>query len=234
MEAAVDRRAVGTVLLAGAFLGIVGNALHPIFPPDVSDEAFLLGVASSPIWLVVHLLLAVAVVVSAIALRLLARLLADTPGGRWANVTAGLATITGTVFALQLAGIDGVVLPALADQLRAGGGDLVLRTARAWIALDLALLSVSVIGYLGVTYLALGRALLQARAVTPWLAWAAVVVGTAGTINGVLMYLGLAEVISLYAFRVVGLAGTGVGLALGLELHRPARVAAGTSRAAAR
>lgn len=234
MPGDVRPRTVGTVLILGSVLGLVSNAVHPVFPPDVTTAAFLQGADSSPAWAVIHLVLAAAVVASTVAFVLLARLLADTPGRSWAAVGATIAVVSGTIFTAQLAAVDGFVVPALADLYADGGGTRVLTTATAWVALDYALLSLSVALFLGVLSIAFGRALLLAGAFAPWLRWMMLGVGITGTATGVLMFLGVADAVTLYAFRVVGLVGTFVGLGLGLELQRPGWVPSRAARVAVR
>lgn len=230
MEASTttNARLISALLLIGAALAIVANALHPFFPADVTIEEFLAEAGGNAIWVPIHLGVGVALVLLTVALVLLARHLRSTAGSTWATIAATLAVIGGAIWTLQLVALDGVAFPALAE------GELneaTLAAAAALSEVDMALLSLSVFLYVGATFAALGFALDRADAFAPWIRWTAMVGGAAGLIVGLMMLLDVAATFSFVAFRVVAFATTIVAIGIGVELRKAPAVGAAPATA---
>lgn len=234
MNGTIDRRFVAGLLLTGAVLALVGNALHPFLDPDGGGAELVAAAGESSTWVGLHLLVVTAVVVLTVGTVMFARGYTGTAGESTARVAAVLATIGGTIFVVQLGGLDGAVMPALADQLAAGADEAtVLALAETMAALDVALLSIVVTLYLGATFVALGLALLRTDTFAPWIRWTGIVAGGTGMVLGVLMYLDIANTLTFYGFRVVALAITIATFGLAVELRRDAATAPARPAAAA-
>lgn len=229
-----DRRSLSNVLLVGAVLATVGNALHPFIDPDATAEEFLAEAAASSSWVLLHLAIVVAIAALTVGIVVVARSFVGTPGELWGRAATVLAIIGGTVFAVQIGGLDGAVMPALADELAAGSDRAaVLATAGALQALDLALLALVVALYFGAMFVALGYGAQLAGVFSPWIRWTAMVAGSAGLVVGTMMYLGIADAVTFYAFRAIALATTVVAFGLAFHLRSaPAPQASGIAPAA--
>lgn len=219
MDDTTDRRLTGGIFLAGALLAIAGNALHPFIPPGATPEEFLHTVHDSALWQPVHFALALSVGFIAAGVIMIAARLRDSAGAAYARLGVGLTVVGAPVFLLQLGAIDGALLPALAEQLAEGDAGAAA-TAQAVIAFDVAALSLAITALIGGAFLALGLAGLRAGVFAPWIRWTLVVGGAAGVIVGALLYLGLADVVTFYAFRLVALAVTIAGFGIGVQLWR--------------
>jgi hypothetical protein len=226
MNATIERRRVSAIILTGAVLATLGNAIHPFFAAGTSVESFLLTVSTTGAWRLIHLLIAVALALLAVGVVLFARLLGTGPGSSTGAAAAVLAVIGAVIFIVQIAAVDGTVLAVLADQHAAGGGEAVLANAEVWLAFDLALLSLSVAVFLGATFVTLGWALRQAELCSPWIRWTAITGGAVGLLVGVLMFMGIAEAVTTYAFRVVAFAVTIAAIGLGVQIRREPAVRA--------
>lgn len=221
-----DRRLAGNLILVGAVLAVIGNAAHPFLDPEAPATEVLATAADSGYWTVLHLGLAIAGVLLTCGVVLVTRMLAGTPADGTARVAAVLAVIGGTLFAVQIGGIDGTVFPVLGERV-AGAADeaVLLPVAEAFQRFDIALLSLVVMVYFGATFVALGLAFRAVDVFAGWLDVTALVAGVAGVVVGAMMFLELMPTFTFYAFRVVALAVTVVafGVAAAL-LRRPAHV----------
>lgn len=230
MDAKIDRRFVAGVLLAGAVLALVSNGLHPILDPQGGGAELVAAAGDTGYWVVLHLVVVVSVVLLTAGLVMLMRGFAGTAGEPTARLASALALVGGTVFVVQLGGLDGAVMPALADQLAAGGDEAtVLALADAMAALDVGLLAIVTTVYLGATFVAVGLTFQRTGAFAPWLRWTALVAGGAGTVIGVLMYLDVATVAAFYGFRVVALAITVATFGIVVDLRRTGSPASSTA-----
>jgi hypothetical protein len=223
-----SERQLAVVLLAvGALLAAAGNAAHPYLAPGVTTEELLAVSASTGRWTLVHLALGIAAVCLAAGMALLDRRLEGTPGAAAGRVAVVFAVFGGVVLAVQVVGIDGTVIPALAEPVAAAPDDAaLLAVAEALHSLDVALLGLAVALFIGATFLALGIALRQARLYPAWVAWTGITGGAAGIGIGTAMVLGVGEVITVVAFRVaallVTLATFGLVFAMAKEPVAPA------------
>ncbi|MBW3659842.1 MAG: hypothetical protein KY457_14475 [Actinobacteria bacterium] len=221
MDGTIDRRFVGGVLLAGGVLAMVGNGLHPILDPDSGATQLVAIAGDTAYWSALHLVVVLAVVLLTAGTVLFARGFTGTAGESAAWLAAVLAVIGGSIFALQLGGLDGAVMTVLAEELAAGGDEAALTaTASAMAALDVGLLGIVTIVYLGGTFVALGWAMHVTAISAPWIRWTALVAGGAGVVVGTLMYLRVADGVAFYGFRLVALAVTVAALGLAVELRR--------------
>ncbi len=209
------------VLFVGALLATVGNALHPFIDAAASVEEVLGTINEHGSWELLHLTIAVAVVLLAGGVVLVCRSLQDTAGASWATLASVFAIVGATIFAVQIGGIDGAVMPELAAALAAADDpSAVLTTAAALWAFDQALLGLVVTLYFGALFLAFGTALVKAGAFAAWMRWTSVAAGATGVVIGPLMVLGIADEVTFYAFRVVALAVTVVAFGLAAQLTR--------------
>lgn len=212
-----DARVTSNLLVVGGVLAVLGNALHPFLPADATTAAFLREATTNPLWVPLHLAIAVSIGALAAGMVLVLRRLRATPAATLATSTAVLAVMGGGLFIFQIGVLDGYVLPQLgaADQTPE-----LLAAATAITTLDTGLLSLIVLLYFGVTFAAFGMALEQADTFARWVRWTATGGGTLGIVVGTLMLLDVAGAVTLVAFRVVALASTVVVLGIGIALRR--------------
>ena len=216
-----DVPTAAVVLFAGAVLATVGNALHPLFEAGVSVESFLEAVEGHGSWQLLHLTIAVGVVLLAAGIVTVCGDLADTAGSSLAALASTLGAVGASIFAIQIGGIDGVVMPRLAEAYASGENpEAVLAAATGMYALDLALLALVVTIYVGGLFLAFGLALTRADAFAPWVRWLATATGATGVVIGPMMFLNLADGFTFIAFRVIALGATVVAFAVATQQVR--------------
>lgn len=214
-------RFIAGVLLWGAVLATAGNALHPFFAPGASLEEFLTTVGGSSIWAGLHLVIAIAIVLLTAGVVMAIRRFVGTPGEALARGASVMIVIGGTIFTMQIAALDGAVMPVLAEQLAAASDPaVVLALAEALEALDIALISLVVTLYFGAGFIALGLAAQRVGAFSSWIRGAAMATGAGGIIVGPLMFLRIADGVTFFAFRGVALLATIVAFGLAYELGR--------------
>jgi hypothetical protein len=221
MSNANARRTTAGVLLVGAVLGIIGNALHPLVTPDMTVEEFLETADTSAVWAVDHVLLVASLTLLAVGVVLLSRWLRATRGAALATMAATFAVMGGTIAIMQIGALDLFLMSRLADAYASGENtETVLAIASASLWLDYGLLALWVGLLLGATFLALGLALQRAKVFAGWIRWTAIVAGAAGTALGIVMLFDVALVFAFYALRVIGLVDTIVAIAIGVQLYR--------------
>ncbi|MGH3441208.1 MAG: hypothetical protein ACRDUY_04020 [Nitriliruptorales bacterium] len=229
-----DLRLASNLTLAGAVLAIVGNVAHPIFPSSATAEDFL--TAAGGFWIATHLVIGIAIVLLVLALVLLARILDNTAAATLGRMTAVVGGVGGTIFLAQIVAVDGIGNARMAEAIAAADGparEALLAAAAQIQAIDIAILSVAITLFLGVTFVLLGLALQKAGNFATWIVWLAIAGGAVSTVAGLLLAVqGVTDLALNYLFRPAALVGTIAALGLGLDLRRQASTAGATSPAA--
>lgn len=171
--------AASLFLVTGAILLMAGNVAHPIDadPTPTSRFAF----ATEPTWIPVHLMLAAGFLLLAAGLTAFGRHLERGRGASWAHFGSTAALVGGTILVAVFAALDGYAVSALAE---ATPEESVQAAAMAEEAIDSGLAAVGTLTFFGLAVAAFGIAIVSSRTVSPWVGWAGVAIGLAGTLAG--------------------------------------------------
>lgn len=220
-----DARVASTLLIVGGILGVIGNALHPFLAGDSTTPELLTAIAGrGHLWTAVHLIIAAAIVVLTVGAVVLVRVLDGTPGALASRAAAVCAVIGGTIFSIQIAVFDGIGLRELADAHAAANGSAkrsIEGVADAVATLDLALLALSMVLFLGVTFIVLGTALIRSGLFAAWIGGLSVLSGAVAALAGLLiLFNGGSNLAINFLFRPGAALGTVAILAVALSLRR--------------
>ena len=172
----VRQRMSGALLVAGAVIGLVGNALHP-HSADPDAAATVQAIAQDGAWVAIHLAIIVAILLIIGGLVGLAELLKDTPGGSLARVGLAAALLGGAIVTVSSA-IDGFALKALALSAvaaPAAESATALRIAVAVRETDFGIWSIGMLVFFGATFACFGGAVIASRRFPGWFGWIAVI-----------------------------------------------------------
>lgn len=175
--------------IAGAFLAIIGNLLHPRLPIDPIAAHTV--IAQHGYWEIVHLIIILAAVCLAVFFVALASE-SSTPRGRawsWAGATVGLL---GAAVLIVAIGIDGFAGKALANTYHAARDNerfVHLHVAEGINLLHTGLLYVWLMLFFGGPFVAYGIAGLAERRWKSWISWLAIVVGGIVSLLSVVAYV---------------------------------------------
>lgn len=216
------------LLLAGAAMLLAGNLAHPVdADPSATSR---LALASSALWVPVHLLLAGGFVALTGGLVALHRAITHPAGAAWSGLGAVTAVVGGTMLAGVFGALDGFAVAHLAPSFTAATGaerDLIASAAAALEAIDTGLAAIGTLAFLGLTLVAFGAAILASRVVARWLGWATLMLGVAGSVTGVLLTVaGATDLTINLLLRPLGVLTTVLFATLGVALHRGGPAAA--------
>jgi hypothetical protein len=229
-----SQRLSAALLVAGAGLGLVGNALHPHAAAGDAD-APVRAIAQNGAWVGIHLAIIVAVLLVIGGLVGLAHLLASGPAGPPPRLGLAAALLGGAVVCVSTA-IDGFGMRALA---RAWAGAppaeaaTALRVAAAVQAANFGVWSVGMLVFFGAAFGCFGAAVNASGRFPRWFGWSAVA-GGAGAAAAALLQI--ANTGAVQAAETLFLASSLLltlwAFALGVRLWRAA-APAGAARSAA-
>lgn len=182
--------------IAGAFLAIIGNLLHPRLPADPIAAHTI--VAQHRYWDVVHLIIILAAVCIAMFFVALASV-STTPRGRawsWAAATVGLL---GAAVLIVGIGIDGYAGKALANTYHAARDNerfVHLHIAEGISLLHTGLLYVWLMLFFGAPFVAYGMAGIAEGWSPRWLSWLSVAGGSVVMVVSAVAYVAPIEQIT--------------------------------------
>lgn len=185
----VRMRMSGALFIAGAFIGLVGNALHP-HSADPDAAATVQAIAQDGAWVAIHLAIIVAILLIIGGLVGLAELLKDTPGGSLARLGLAAALLGGAIVTVSTA-IDGFALKALAlSSVAAPAAEsaTALRIAVAVRETDFGIWSIGMLVFFGATFACFGGAVIASRRFPGWFGWIAVI-GAGGSAVAALLQI---------------------------------------------
>lgn len=216
-------RTGGAAAIAGAVLALVGNILHPRTSEFGNPEPFLRLIAASPIWVVDHLVLIVAILLSAGGLVAVARSIRTERGAAWAWLALA-AAIIGTAVGVVLVASDGLVSKAMATTwVNAPEAEkaAAFHAALAVEHFNFALFSIFIFVFFGLTIFIFGIATLASAVYSAWLGWVAVLDGAASMVVGLVQAVqGPSALVTNVLFVIFSIVGTLWVLAMGLQLWR--------------
>lgn len=210
-------RAGGMLLMGGAALALVGNALHPRFDTATQADpaASIAAIGESGIWVVDHLLILVGVLAITLGFVALAADLArEHHATSWA-LAAGVVTILTGGYAVTFIVIDAFAAPLLADAAGAAAA------APALSAIELGGFVGTAVLVFGVQPAALGMAVVRSETYPHWAGFVALAAAVLGVVAGVVMLTtGEVGAVATTIFLLSSIPATLVALYLGFELRR--------------
>lgn len=222
----VRQRMSGALFVAGAVIGLVGNALHP-HSADPDAAATIQTLAQNGVWVALHLAIIVAILLIIGGLVGLAELLKDTPGGALARLGLAAALLGGAVVTVSTA-IDGFAIKALALSLAAAPAaesSTALRIAVAVKEADFGIWSIGMLVFFGAAFACFGAAVTASRRFPGWFGSIAVIGAGGSAVAAVLQIAANREVQTAETiFLGASLLLTLWTLALGVWMWRGHRV----------
>jgi hypothetical protein len=185
-----DARLSGALAIAGALVAIIANIIWPRAADPGDAAAYLRGIAASPFWHSLHLMVIGSLLIGTGAFVLLERALRDTKGGRWAQLgqvavgaaaTLGVAVFSIGGYALHAAASAWVM--ASPEQAAAA-----FHAASVLLSIDTALFSIWIVLWFGIGFGMFGCALAVSGRVAPVVGWGIVPVSLAAIGLGVVQY----------------------------------------------
>ena len=188
----------GTMLRIGAvsaFLGAVLGVASLILHPRVGElnygkfgyeEEFLQNIADHQEWVTVHLAVLLAALLFMAALVALQRSITIEPAASWAEL-GFLSGLLGTGIIVANIALDGLALKVVADAWADSPPDEKLtffRIGNSMVEIALALFSIWVIVFWGITFMLYGLAVSFSRVYPKWLGWIALAAGSGGLVIG--------------------------------------------------
>lgn len=189
-----SQRLTAVLLMAGAVIGVMGNALHPHVA--VSMTLKLQAIAGNGAWVAIHLTILVAILLVIGGLVGLARLLDDGPGGPLARIGIAAALLGGALATVSTS-MDGFAMKPLAlDWAAAPGSDTVaaLRLADAVQVVGFAIWSMGILVLFGMAFACFGAAVVISVRFPAWLGWMAVASGVGSAVAALLQISNMGEV----------------------------------------
>lgn len=216
-----SQRLTASMLIAGAVIGAVGNALHPHVA--VSETSKLEGIAANDAWVAIHLAILVALLLVIGGLVGLARLLDDGDGGPLARTGIAAALVGGALATVSTA-VDGFAMKPLAlDWVAASTPDAaaVLGLAGAVQVVGFAIWSMGMLVLFGIAFVCFGGALAISGRFPVWLGWMAIVSGVGSAVAALLQIANTGEIQAAETlFFATSLLATLWALAVGILVLR--------------
>ena len=218
--------------IVGAILAIVFNILHPRPTGDPGDtEAHLQLVADSDIWLVDHLALGIAILLTALGLITILRSVEADGEAAWAwGRLAIVAALISASVGMAVIAVDGLGLKAVADSWSSSqdkAGALLAAGTAEEIAVGL--FTWLIIVQFGALPLLVGMALSNSS-YPKWLGTVALLAGALGVVTGLVQaFSGLTTTTAGIMFPIASIAFTVVILAAGINLWRRTESAVATT-----
>jgi hypothetical protein len=179
----------GALFIAGALIGLVGNALHP-HTAGLDAAATVQAIAQNGAWVTIHLAIIVAILLIIGGLVGLADDMQGTAGEPLARLGLAAALLGGAVVTVSTA-IDGFVMKALS--LSSAGASAAesataLRIAVAVKETDFGIWSIGILVFFGAAFACFGGAVVGSRRFPGWFGWIAIV-GAGGSVVAALLQI---------------------------------------------
>lgn len=217
----LQTRIAGALLIAGATIGLVGNALHP-HAAGLDGAATVGSIAQNGAWVSIHLAIIVAILLIIGGLVGLTERLATTPGGPFARLGLAAALLGGAVVTVSTA-IDGFVMKALAVSPGPQATDtaVALRISLAVKEVDFGIWSIGMLVFFGLAFACFGTAVAASRRYPRGFGWIAVLGAGGSAVAALLQIAAYGEVQAAETiFLVSSLLLTVWTLALGVVTWR--------------
>ncbi|MFY9463333.1 MAG: hypothetical protein WAP52_04075 [Candidatus Sungiibacteriota bacterium] len=213
--------------IVGAVIFMIANIIHPRSPNIESTAAQIQTVAQSNIWLTDHLLLLMGGFMLLGGLLAIQRLMADGSGSAWAKIGSVSAMVSTSVWVVLMA-LDGIASKVVHNSWAMASGQeqaVALRVAEMMEEIDIALFSVYIILFFGITLFLYGLAVTKSAVFPRWLGGTAMALAVASFVVGVVQaYTGLSVLITNTLFASFSSFLTLWILIMGVLILRKARV----------
>ena len=183
------QRMTGALFIAGAVIGLVGNALHP-HTADPDAAATVRAISQNGAWVGIHLAIIVAILLIIGGLVGLAEHLKGTSASPLARLGLAAALLGGAIVTISTA-IDGFVMkPLSVAAVSAAGPDaaLALRISVTVKEMDFGIWSIGMLAFFGLAFACFGGAVIASRRYRGWFGWIAIV-GAAGSMLAALLQI---------------------------------------------
>lgn len=223
-ERALSR--IGAVsAVIGAISAVVVNLLHPRSATMENPDAFLRMIAESRIWVGDHVGIIFAGILFTGGLLAISRSITGQPGAAWARLGSASALVS-TAILFVLMATDGIAIKTLARAwvtAPAAEKAAAFSAGHAVATVNLALFSVWIIVFWGVTIILYGLAVLTSQGYPRWLGWVAILAGLGSAWIGLRQaYAGPSFLVTNVLFVIFSLIITLWLLVMGVLLWRKA------------
>ena len=188
-----SRLAAG-MLISGAMIGLVGNALHP-HAAGADAEATMAAIAASGAWVAIHFAILTAIILIVGGLIALADTFRGTEGELFWRL--GLAAaLVGTAVVTVSTSVDGFGMKAIAlDILNAPSAThaTALAIAVGLREADFGIWSIGIVIFFGAAFASFGTAMVVSRRYERGLGWLAIVGAAGSTVGGMLQIAATGE-----------------------------------------
>jgi len=219
-----SQRLTAVLLMTGAVIGVIGNALHPHVAVSMTSK--LQAIAGNGAWVAIHLTILVAILLVIGGLVGLARLLDDGPDGPLARIGIAAALLGGALTTVSTS-MDGFAMKPLALAWAAApASDAVaaLRLADAVQVVGFAIWSMGILVLFGMAFGCFGAAVVISGRFPAWLGWMAVTSGVGSSVAALLQIANTGEVQAAETlFFATSLLATLWAFAVGVLVWRDAR-----------
>ena len=216
------RRMTGALFIAGALIGLVGNALHP-HTTDPDAAAIVRAISQNGAWVWIHLAIIMAILLIIGGLLGLAEQLNGTPAAPLARLGVAAALVGGAVVTISTA-VDGFGMKALALSSTAAPAAEAVTAQRIAISVrhaDFGIWSIGMLVFFGVAFACFGLAVRESRQFSSWFGWVAVVGAGGATVAALLQIAASEEVQAAESiFLVSSVLLTLWALAVGVQMWR--------------
>ena len=189
-----SQRLTGVLLVVGAVVGAIGNALHPHVAVSMAEK--LQTIAANEAWVVIHLTILVAILLVIGGLVGLARLLADGPGGSLATIGVAAALVGGAVATVSTS-IDGFAMKPLALSWAAvpeSDATAVRILAETVQTVGFGIWSMGMLVLFGLAFACFGTAFVASARFPAWLGSMAIAAGVGSAVAALLQIANTGEV----------------------------------------
>lgn len=195
LQPQVRHRLFGALFVAGAILGLLGNALHP-HTASADAAATMQSIGLNGGWVAIHVTIIVAILLTIGGLVGLVAVLDESPGAAFAQLGLAAALLGGALVTVSSA-IDGFGMKALALSLLAapaGEAAASLQIAMAVKETGFGIWSIGILTFFGATFACFGGAVVASRRFPGWFGWLAVLGASGSTVAALLQIAANGEV----------------------------------------
>ena len=218
---------IGSVAaIGGAVLAVIANILHPR-GADIDDtRAHLQEIADSGIFLGAHIGLLVAFLLVVGGLAALYRSITAEWGAALARLGFANALVSAALIAVVV-GIDGIALKEVANAWASSQDPALFQASFVLEQVAFGIFSMLIFVFFGVTFILYGLAVALSDVYPRWLGWAALVVGIAAALIGLVQaYNGPSDLLTNVLFPIASILLTVWVLVIGVLMWRKASAAA--------
>jgi hypothetical protein len=188
-------RVAAGMLVSGAVIGLVGNALHP-HAAGLDMAETVAGIAASGTWVAIHFAILTAIILIVGGLIGVAETFQGTDGELYWRLGIAAALVGSAVVTVSTS-IDGFVMKAVTSDVLdapASGHATALAVAVGLKEADFGIWSIGIVIFFGAAFAAFGAAMIASRRYGRWLGWLAIVGAAGSTVAGMLQIAASGEV----------------------------------------